>query len=335
MNSCPIDYYCFCIDSLSTPLWEDFNTNQNDSEFRKNLIQDVENSTKLNKCLFYVKDKNAFFSNGKEVNIKGKVIFPRCAIFESEFLLSKIERAEATSICSMADKKKISSWPKYIQPFHHEVIETTKEEFCSNFEKYKEKFGRVFFKTKHKGFACEVLDISKKTFLGSFLDSDTQLEDENQPISPLEIRVFTTREKNGKINFNDTRFGFMDDKTEVFAEKFIEIKKNNKHLGCPEEYRCFVLDGKLANISHYFCQEQKVDKKLVEFAKKIVSILPKEFPKYFVLDICKFNNDGKTAFDIIEFNSIEASGYAQGNTIMSMEKIDKNCDISELEDSIE
>lgn len=326
MKQNSIDYYCFCVDSLEEPFWENFNINKNGESFRNDLLFDVENSTKIGKCVFYVKDWDKFVLNGEPVDISGKIIFPRCAVFDSNLLLSKIEQNGGKSICTLKDKAKVSDWPRFCQPIHHKVIETTKEEFVSNFEKYKQKLGRIFFKTKEKNFSCEVVNISE---LGNvkILSSEDDLESDLGVFSFLSTKLISTKDRYGNLTGHDNRLANLDDNEKVFIESFIDIE-TNKISGLPEEYRCFVLNGEIANISNYFAEENMDENyECFNFVNSVLQSLPNDFPKYFVLDICKIKKDNKSMFDIVEFNSIEASGYGTQNTIIPQEDLAAGFDL--------
>lgn len=321
-----IDYYCFCVDNLDSELWSEMDVNDNGSNFKKNLTLDVSMASEMGKCLFYLKNNDIFMSNGNIIDIKDKIIFPRCAIPDSDLLLSKIQQNGGKSIVTLKDKEKILSWPKYFQPVNHSVIETTKNEFVTNFEKYKNKFGRVFFKTKRKYYSCEVVDVKEVGNVSVIKSQDDFKKfksdgDFNNPFSFfLGIKLISTKDRYGYLTGHDNTIGNLDDDERVFVENYIDIARNKENPDYPEEYRCFVIDGKLANISHYDLTGIEVEKEYIEFANKIIKNLPNNFPKYYVMDICKINSEKQPKFDVIEFNSIESSGYGEKNSIMPTEQ---------------
>ncbi|MDE5587073.1 MAG: hypothetical protein K2I72_01725, partial [Bacilli bacterium] len=113
------------------------------------------------------------------------------------------------------------------------------------------------------------------------------------------------------------------------------------HLG-PVEYRCFVVDGKILNISrnlfltyHYISDYIRAQaEKLLERIRRI-----KDFPTTFCLDLMFYEvrNTDTVIVDIAELNPLEASGEYLYNSIYPSslkENEENNTEIMTKEDSV-
>ena len=97
--------------------------------------------------------------NGNSVDIKGKEIFPRCKIQDSEELLKAIQLNGGKSIVTYEDSKMVENWFEYID-VQRKFLRTTFGEVLSNLSFYEEKYGnQLFLKTVKKQFSniCHII----------------------------------------------------------------------------------------------------------------------------------------------------------------------------------
>lgn len=84
-----------------------------------------------------------------------------------------------------------------------------------------------------------------------------------------------------------------------------------------KEYRCFVIDGEIANISRFTTDifheiEEEILTRLQEIVRQVKDVLP----KYFVVDVFEYQKNDKKYIDVVEFNGIYSSGPYLYNSIM-------------------
>lgn len=165
-----IDLYCFVTEDLNFSDYKKFLKdgsdlsveNLKDFKFYNNFIdehsqiaryyrekvKEIQNAIKINKCLFYVKDEDTFFFNGKKADINGKVILLRCTIQDTYLVLNKIKQNGGISLSSIEDCEKIFDWIKYYKT-DRRIYKMTFKQFKDNHEKLLKFFnGNMFFKTR-------------------------------------------------------------------------------------------------------------------------------------------------------------------------------------------
>lgn len=146
-----IDYFCFSVPNLTS---NDYVINQKDDEntiwIKSKEKELMEYAKENNLLIIFDRTTKKFYMNNEEIDIKGKIIFPRSFIPYEEELLSYLEQNGAESIQTLNDLKKIINWPQKIQPIYRRVIQTTYGEFQQNAESYKTNFKNIFFKTAKK-----------------------------------------------------------------------------------------------------------------------------------------------------------------------------------------
>lgn len=286
-----IDYFCFSVPSLGTT---DYSISENDDEntvWIKTKEQELMDAAKVNNMLM-VFDRNTkkFYVNSEEIEIKGKVVFPRSFISAEEELLNKLEENGALSIQTKEDLDKIINWPQKIQPVHRKIIQTTYEDFQNNAEKYKSIFKKIFFKTREKSHTHCVLN-----YFG-YIDLEGK-------------KYFVTKPTLWNISLEDSVF-----LTQAFES--IEDKENNTNC---KEYRAFILDNTLLSISRsYVDYPVKVPDKVRLFVEEQINKVSfiRDFPKSYVLDIGQVLMDDREVIDIIEFNPISSSGLEVCNNLV-------------------
>lgn len=100
-------------------------------------------------------------------------------------------------------------------------------------------------------------------------------------------------------------------------EEFIlseKVEVNEDELG-KQEYRIFIYQGKIMNISRITdTTYHTIPEELIEYIEELLTSIPRNFPKSFVLDIFSYGN----MYDILECNPMEASGRYLYNSIFSV-----------------
>ena len=312
-----IDYYCFVADDLANGV---FYKNRTDRvSIFDNLDFDMSVAKSLYKFAVYDKSTDCFYDeNCEKISLLNKVVFPRCIIPEMDNLFNKLEENGAKLVVTKEQTDIIYNWPKYIQPVYRDVEVTTYGDFLKNFDRYKERLGKVFFKTKNKNIHAEVISVFNLqgmafTPLKSEEDLDKQQQEEEVFSEPMYI-VMTDKVK----GFNDHRFSFLDKNQEVFISPKLEIVQDKDVPRIPVEYRNFVVDGKFVS-SQSWVQNRRVPLEVTNLVRSVLDVLPKEMPKTFVLDILQFEENGEKKYDICEFNPISCSGYEEGSSIFLLE----------------
>ena len=325
-----IDYYVFVMNEFGQ---EDYlqMVAKHHSHIFKNFEFDMSVASKLGKLAIYCKETDKFYNeNWEEINLQDKVVFPRCTIPELKGLYDRLETTGATLASTKEDYDIIMDWPKYVSPNHHEVIPTTYGEFLENFDYYKEKYGRVFFKTKYKNISTEVNNVMCLGALGGFksIDSDNGLlsnESSNEAddlmnsfFSKPMYLVYTS----DYGDHNDLRFGSLADDAEVYVEPYLNVVKDWRYK-LPIEYRSFVVDGNFVTSRSWVPTTSRVPYEVKELTQEVIDAMPNDMNKTFVVDImeCK-DKFGRHYYDLCEINPIACSGYEKGNSIFLLEDIE-------------
>lgn len=208
-----------------------------------------------------------------EIDIIGEVIFPRTGVTQIYDLLDEIVRQEGIPAFSKDELEKIRKWPKYVQTKRLSHTLTGKdlldEEVISRLE---EIYGTEFFlKTLDKDFSSII------------------------PIELLKDRECAFYKT--LVNHSNTEF-FISEKVNIEQDQYGK-----------KEYRCFIVNGELYNISRFTSRIlHKIEPQILEGVQKIVASLKGMFPQNYVLDVFEYELNGEKDLDVVEFNSIDASG---------------------------
>lgn len=332
-----IDYYAFVMDKFGQDNYAGL-----DAKFGSHIFEnfefDLSVAKRLGKLAIYCKEDGKFYDeNWQGLDLCGKKVLPRCIIPEINTLYNALEQARAISVTNREDYNKVLNWPKYISPKHHEIVSTTYREFLENFKNYKEKYGRVFFKTKNKNISCEVKDVVcldnkhlKKANPFRSINNDDDLvliksDDDlgGEPVDDFLLDFFKEPMymvySGDTRGHNDLRFGFLDKDTEVYVEPFLEIVKDNNYKQIPVEYRSFVVDGKFVT-SRSWVPTEYIPEEVIKLTSDIISSVPEDMNKTFVVDVLQFvDADGNQKYDLCEINPLTCSGYEHGSSIFVSE----------------
>lgn len=285
-----IDYFCFSVPSLNTT---DFVIEDTDSEnvrwIKEQDMALMESVCEKDMLIVFDRETKKFYDKRGEIDVQGKVIFPRCFIpYASEFMAA-LQDARAISIQTEEDCEKITNWPNFIQPVHRQVISTTYGEFQENCEKYRTIFKSLFFKTALKTHTHCILDYYGHIDVGG-------------------EKLFFSKPPVWHVAPNDSVF---------LSEAFERIEDKENEMSC-REYRVFVLDHELLSISRsYVDYPTEVPDEVrifVEEQIKRASLIP-GFPRSYVLDVGQMKVNGAPVVDIIEYNPIASSGLEVCNQL--------------------
>ena len=287
-----MDYYCFPTKTGDISVF--FKLEQYDNSGERFFYQGAQKEVVLAKqkgklLLFDLRTQTFIDNNGDAVDIKGKEIFPRCKIQESEQLFSAIEKNGGNSIATQADSKIVENWYGHID-VRRKFLRTTFGEVQNNLDFYERKFGNQFFvKTIKNQFSniCHIRQIGNSKILFSF-------RGHNLFVGNMLIE---------------------DNATPVLVTDALSIIKDEHGK---REWRVFVVKDKIWCISrtsnNFIDIEPYVIKKIRRRIEKIskVSI----FPSSYCVDFFEYDNNGKIIFDICEFNPIESSGFYRKNDLI-------------------
>ena len=207
---------------------------------------------------------------------------------------------------------------------HRDVVLTTYKDFLLNYDSYKEKFGKVFFKTKHKNISAEIItvanfNVGEVNLISS--DNDTS-EEQTTNFNKNVYAVYTNRYSSKRENMmiNDFRFSFLKEDDEVFVQPLLHLKKDKKYKHIPVEYRSFVVNGQFIT-SRSWIPHREVPDEVKEITQNIIDAMPNEMNKTFVVDVLEFiDKKGKSHYDICEINPIISAGYEIGSSIFLLEE---------------
>lgn len=236
------------------------------------------------KVIFYDNSQDAFLDDDlKHIDIKGMKIFSRTGSTQIYDINYAIIRHGGYPVVSNVEIDKVISWPKYVDLKRKVGIfkgrDLINPDTVSQIEK---EYGEnIFFKTKVKDFADTI---------------DTSL------LKTPECAFYRALEEH------------LDD--EFFISEAVEVLEDD--LGI-EEYRVFVIDGDVANISRMTTEVfHKISDDVVGYAKELVSRLQGNFPKCYSFDIFRVRHNGEDMLDVSEFNPIHAAGPYLYNSIIDV-----------------
>lgn len=313
-----IDFYCFVLDYKETNYPKD--KQPKGTYIFENFNFDIKIAKKLGKFTAYCKETNKFYNeNWEEISLTNKKVLPRCIIPDVETLYNALEQENADLCVTRQDLNMVKSWPEYINPRYRDVESTHYSDFLQNFNNYKNKFGRVFFKTKRKYFACEVklvFALTKAFELNSDLAKNKNSDNSKLIIFDEPIYFVTTNESK---NFNDIRFNSLDKNEEVFVSKFVNLTHDHEYTFVPTEYRSFVVDGKFVT-SRSWIPNRQVPNEVKNIVQSVIDNMPREMQKTFVVDCFEFiDENGNKKYDLGEINPIVCAGYDFGSSIFLTE----------------
>lgn len=235
--------------------------------------REIQLAVEKNIAVFYNEETGFVDSLGKRIDIKGKRIMPRTFVSTINQINEVILSNGGLLVLSHEDDEKILNWPKYYRPKRKAFIfkgkDLTNEEIVNNIRKI---FGdRIFIKTKEKNFNGII------------------------PTSLLEDK---------ECNFYKALLCSLD--TDFIVSGVVDLVKDEYGI---KEYRCFVMDNEVANISRFTENVlHTIDQEVLDKAKELVSNLKGIMPTCYVVDLFQYEVDGRKEIDVVEFNPFHSSG---------------------------
>lgn len=240
-----------------------------------------------NNVLFYDEITDSFYNaNGEIQDIAGLRIFFRTNISKEEIIREAILRQGGYSLNTKDNIDKIKQWSKFI-PTKRNLILATGKEILENKNLKSRIFdmqidNEIFLKTVQKNFSDTI-------------NIDEFIERKYGLIDALEL--------------HSTEEFMISEKVEIIEDEYGK-----------QEYRCFVLDGKIKSISRpLFSTPHPIPEEVKEEAQKLLEHIIRiaDFPTTFSMDMAHYMIPKRNVaiYDIVELNPLEATGEYLYNTI--------------------
>ena len=289
-----IEYYCFPTKTGDISVFMDLDqyTNWREKEYYERTQEDVLLSKEKGKLLLFDLRNNSFINEkGENIEISGKIIFPRSTIGDADLLMEHIEKAGGKSITARKDYKIVENWYELIKT-KREFKVTTRGEIEKNLEKYEKQYGKTFFiKTIEKGFS------------GIVIIFEFALSDEG--IKTKCLMDSTMHSINMSISNPETK---------VLVYKALDIVKDGYGK---REWRAFVVNNELLCLSRFSDHVVPIEDYVYEKFKIKIEEFKGIMPLSYVVDFFEYTEEnGEIIFDICEFNPIIASGVFQNNDLV-------------------
>lgn len=218
---------------------------------------------------------------GNEVNISGKTIFPRTGVAQIYTMNEAIIKRGGIPVLSNNEIDKIIYWSKYYQTKRKMKTYLGKDLINPKvIHEIEKEFGQVFFmKTTMKNFS-DIISISLL--------------------------------KNPKCVFYKALQYHLED--EFIISEPIKIESDQYGL---KEYRCFVINNEIYNISRFTTEVfHEIDSLVLEKLKEIIALTKEFFSGYYVVDLMEYEWNRKKYIDVVEFNPIHSSGLYLYNSVL-------------------
>ena len=238
---------------------------------------------KINKTgILYDSDWKAFTDfSGNRIDITNQVIFPRTGISQIYEMNNEMVKQGGIPIVDSNQIAKITSWPLYYHPSRKMQILKGKDLInLGVITKLEKEYGKeIFLKTKEKNFNGVIkIDLLK----------------DNQCIFYKALNYHL-----------DEEF--------IISEK-VDIAEDEYGL---KEYRCFVVNNQIYNISRFTTTIlHGIEEEVLQKAEEILDGMKEVFPTCYVMDLFEYQKDGKSYLDVVEFNPIHSSGLYLYNSVM-------------------
>lgn len=237
--------------------------------------------TNGNGILYDNKLKKFIDFDDNEVNINGKLIFPRTGAIQIYEMNDKIVNQGGILIVTNKQIDMIEDWPKYYLTDRKMQILTGAELIDSNvISKLENIYGKeLFLKTKSKNFSSVI---------------------------PIELL------KDKECAFYKALSYHLDE--DFIVSERVDITEDQYGM---REYRCFIVNNQVYNISRLTVDVlHKIDNKVLEKAEEVVNSLKNKISGYYVLDLFEYQSNGCSYIDVLELNPIHSSGLYLYNSAM-------------------
>lgn len=232
--------------------------------------------------IYYDEEEQVFKDeNENKIDVQNKKVFPVSFIFQLPALIKALTDNGAIIPNTMEQIKCVEEWYNHIVTKRNMISFTGDMVRDPEFLNYiYEVFGRnpeVFLKTSKKDFNG-LIDLSE------LYDKDSDLR---------------------------KAFAYHEDEEFLLSE---QVEINEDEIG-REEYRIFIYQGRIMNISRITdTVYHSIPDTLIEYIEDLLTSIPKNFPKTFVLDVFSYGH----MYDVLECNPIEASGRYLYNSVFSI-----------------
>lgn len=262
-------------------------TNKKVNPYRSNT-EELEYSKSQKNVCYYNKYLDGFFDqNGLPFSITDKIILMRTSIKYIDTILEAIERKGGIPINSRQDINRIINWKKEIS-VNHSYLFAKGKEIIEN-EEVRRKIVEL---SNEKGFFLKTVE---KDFSG---------------VIPIEELFDSSRGLLPALELHRETDFIISEAVDILSDEYGKL-----------EFRCFVVDGKILNISrNLLCTYHNIETGVWEQANNLLNRIKRapDFPITFCMDIMvasSFKNKNLYTYDILELNPLEASGEYLYNTV--------------------
>ncbi|MBE5822026.1 MAG: hypothetical protein E7311_05525 [Clostridiales bacterium] len=292
-----IDYYCFPTKTGDISVYMDTDQYTNHREFihyqyaKEDVLLAIEKSKLL---LFDLRNNTFIDEKGNEVDISGKVIFPRSTIQEADILMEYLEKTDAKPITARKDYEIIENWFHTIKT-KREFRITTLGELNENLDKYEKIYGKsMFIKTIQKGIS------------GVHIIFDVNFDNKDGSKTAKKVLLDST--------FHNFHLAHYSGDTPILIYPAVSILKDTYGR---REWRAFVVNNELLCLSRFSDNVVPIEDYIYEKVKDKIKECEGKIPSSYVVDFFEYTDENnETIFDIVEFNPIIASGVFQNNDLV-------------------
>lgn len=283
-----IDYYCFpnsTLKPLSTSIKD---IGFREAARRESSMREIQKAREIGKLLLFDSESKKFINeNGEEIDITGKVIFPRSSIEEQYVLVDYIEKAQGISIAKKEDIKSLWKW--------FEKIPTKRTYKIATIGKLQGKFR--YFKRKYGSFLF-VKTLANETFSGKV----------------ILLKLFEDRQTLVDSHYHSIHRSIKDPETPIIVYQWVEPLKDDEGKRI---WRAFVVDGEMISLSRYANNKIHIEDYVYEEVRKRIESFKDVMPPSYVVDFFEYQQDDKLiVFDVSEFYSIVSTRTFAGNEIV-------------------
>lgn len=255
--------------------------------YYKSWFEEYNYSFTQNNVCYYDSISRQFYNRDNElISIKDQRVLVRASIPEILSIIEAIEVAGGIAINTKDDINIIKEWYKKINTFRKSIVVQGQDILES--DEIKNKIKNMSFN------GCFLLKSKDKDFSG--IISTEELFNRDLGLLPA-------------LEFHKDDKFIISEPVEILNDQYGNL-----------EYRIFVIDGEIRNISrNLFLTYHTIDLKVIEAAEQIINNIKKisSFPKTFCLDLmaCVIPNTNIITYDIVEFNPLEATGSYLYNSV--------------------
>lgn len=217
---------------------------------------------------------------GNIIDIKGELIFPRTGANQIYEMNEEIVKKGGIPIVSTKQIEMVLNWVNYYKPKRKmEIIKGSELIDSDKIIQIEKEYGEnIFIKTKTKNFSDNI--------------STALLKDKEC------------------VFYKALEYHLQDDF--IISESVVP----SKDCYGIKEYRCFVINDEVYNISRYTDDLlHRIDESVLKKANQVVEMMKGIFPSCYSFDLFEYVKDGELTIDVVEFNPIHATGLYLYNTI--------------------